>query len=483
MTKLSSALSLLGWDQHTHMPKKGATARAETIGKLSKMLFERATADELGSLIETLEGDTDLIEAERASVRVVGKEYRRRKPIPPSFVEEYSAARSQAQAVWVTAREASDFSIFQPILMRMVEYARRLADYYGYEEDPYDALLEGYETGMTCERLREIMEPLRSELVPFIRRLKDEGTPPNTAVLDGDFPIDTQRELARHALELVGYDFDAGALDDVAHPFCTTISAGDVRVNNRYFADRFESGLFGALHEGGHALYNQGMPDDLHELQLAQGSSNGIHESQSRLIENQIGRSRPFWRFFQPIITEHFPQFASASAESLYRAVNAVRPSFIRVEADEVTYNLHIMLRFELETGLLNGSIRVADLPRLWNEAMEEYLGVVPPDAALGVLQDVHWSMGYFGYFPSYMLGNLYAAQIFATLRDEVPTLNQQVESGDLSVLLDWLRSKVHSHGAIYDPTDLIERISGKPLDPSYFVRYVVEKYTDIYQL
>ena len=465
------------------MPKKGAAARAETIGKLSKMLFERATADELGSLIETLEGDAELSEAERASVRVVGKEYRRRKPIPPSFIEEYSAARSQAQAVWVAAREVSDFSLFEPTLERMVDYARRLADYYGYEEDPYDALLEGYEPGMTSARLREIIEPLRSELVPFIRRLTDEGTPPDTSILDGDFPIDTQRELARRSLELVGYDFDAGALDDVAHPFCTAISAGDVRVNNRYFANRFESGLFGALHEGGHALYNQGMPDDLYALHLAHGSSNGIHESQSRLIENQIGRSRPFWRFFQPIIAEYFPQFAAASAESLYSAVNAVRPSFIRVEADEVTYNLHIMLRFELETGLLNGSIRVSDLPRLWNEAMEEYLGVVPPDAAQGVLQDVHWSMGYFGYFPSYMLGNLYAAQIFVALRDAVPTLDQQVASGDFSALFDWLRAEVHSHGAIYEPADLIKRISGGPLDPSCFVRYVVEKYTDIYRL
>jgi carboxypeptidase Taq len=343
--------------------------------------------------------------------------------------------------------------------------------------------MEDFEPGMTCSKLRQIIEPLRGELVPFLKRLIEEGTPPDTSVLEGSFDPEVQRRLARRALERVGYDFDAGGLDDVAHPFTTTIGPGDVRITNRYLEKQFLSGLFAALHEGGHALYNQGMPRELFSLGLAGGSSNGIHESQSRMIENQVGRSRPFWSFFQPVLAEFFPQFRSADAETLYRTANAVSPSLIRVEADEVTYNFHIMLRFELEAGLIDGTIAVADLPRLWNDAMKRYLGVVPPNDAQGVLQDVHWSLGAFGYFPSYMLGNLYAAQILVTLRREIPSLDAQIESGDFGPLVGWLREKVHRLGAIHDPDDLIRQITGQALDSGHFVRYVTEKYSDIYCL
>jgi len=373
--KLNSAVALLSWDEETHMPKKGLGLRAETIGKLSRMAFELSTGDELGRCIEGLEGRDDLSEKEAASLRVVGKEYRRNKAVPSDLFEEYTIAQSKSQAAWGEAKRTSDFTLFRPHLEKMVDYARRLAELYGYEECPYDALLDRFEPGMTSAWLREIIEPLRERLVPLIDRLLVDGTPPDASVLDGRFPAETQRAMARTVLEQIGYDFDAGALDDTMHPFTTQIAPGDVRVTNRYLESSPLSGLFGALHEGGHALYDQGMGDDLYALQLSEGASHGFHESQSRLIENQIGRGRPFWTFLRPILVDAFPALADVSVDSMYRAANSVSRSPIRVEADEVTYNLHIMLRFELETRLLDGSIRVEDLPELWSDAMERYVG------------------------------------------------------------------------------------------------------------
>ena len=483
MARFASALALLGWDQHAHMPKKGGAFRAQVTAMLAQMHFERGVSDDLGRYLDELKADTSLTEAEAGSVRRIGKEYKREKAIPPSLIAEVAAARSESQQAWAQARQASDFSVFKPHLEKMVEYARRFADYYTFDEHPYDALLDGFEPGMTVKQLGTIIDPLRAQTVPFLKRLLDEGTAPASDLLSGSFDVDVQRKLAHRALEAIGYDFDAGALDDVPHPFTTSIGPDDVRVTNRYAPNLLGPGLFAALHEGGHALYNQGMPGDLFVLGIPGGSSNGIHESQSRMIENQIGRSLPFWTFFQPILARYFPQFADVSADNLFRAANYVSPSFIRVEADEVTYNFHIMLRFELEAGLIDGSIRVENLPDLWNEAMERYVGVVPDSDAVGVLQDVHWSMGAFGYFPSYMLGNLYAAQMFDTLRKSRPNLDAEIASGDFSGLLGWLRENVHQHGAIYEPTELMTRVTGKPLDSSYFVHYIQEKFSEVYQL
>jgi len=483
MSIISSALSLLGWDQQTHMPPKGISTRSQVSGRLSKKLFELSVAPELGEMIEALEKETSLSTEERASVRDTAKQYRRQKAIPPELVEEIAMARSQAQPAWAEARTKADFAIFQPHLVKMVDYGRRFADFFGYEEHPYDGLLEGFEPGMTVRKLDGIIKPLREQLVPFIKRLAAEGTPPDLTPIEGSFDVPTQRALARRALEIVGYDFEAGTLDDVPHPFTTTIGFNDVRVTNRYLENHLTSGLYGGLHEGGHALYNQGMPENLYQLGLSGGASNGIHESQSRMIENQLGRSLPFWKYFQPILAEFFPQFRDVTPEALYKAVNVVSPSFIRVEADEVTYNLHIMLRAELEAGLIAGEIQVADLPQRWNEAMEDYVGITPTDDAVGVLQDVHWSMGYFGYFPSYMLGNLYASQMAVKIRQDLPDLDDRIASGDILVLIDWLRTNVHQYGGVYQPDELMNKITGASLDASHFVRYVEEKYSDIYGL
>jgi carboxypeptidase Taq len=481
--KLNSAIALLSWDEETHMPKKGLTLRAETIGKLSRTAFELSISDELGRCIEELEKRDDLSEDKAASVRIVGKRYRRNKAVPPDLFEEFTIAQSKSQAAWGEAREASDFALFCPHLEKMVDYTRQFAELYGYQESPYDALLERYESGMTSARLHAIIEPLRERLVPFLDRLLIDGTPPDTSALDGRFPVDAQRALARTILERIGYDFDAGALDDTLHPFTSQIAPGDVRVTNRYLETNPLSGLFGALHEGGHALYDQGMGDDLYDLQLTDGASYGFHESQSRLVENQIGRSEPFWTFFRPVFIEAYPALSNLSAEALYRAANHVSRSPIRVEADEVTYNLHIMLRFELETKLLDGSIQVANLPTLWNDAMDRYVGLTPTSDAAGVLQDVHWSHGLIGYFPSYMLGNLYAAQISRTLREDIPALDEQIARGDFAPLLDWLRDKIHRFGGIYEPGELIVRVTGQELSPEPFLAYIFDKYSKIYGL
>ncbi len=479
--KLNSSLALLHWDQRTKLPEKGHPARAEVIGKLSKMVFELSISDELGRYLEELKDREDLSELDRASVRVVEREYRRYKAIPPDLFEEFSIARAESETAWEKARAASDFAGFLPHLERMVDYSRRFAEYFGYAENPYDALIEEYEPGMTTAQLREIIAPLKDRLVPFIKHLMEEGTRPRTDFLTGRFSEAEQRRASIRVLEAIGYDFTAGRLDTTVHPFTITTGPGDVRITTRFLEDDPFSGLYSSMHEGGHALYDQGIPDELRWTGLDEGASMGIHESQSRMWENMVGRSLPFWRFFSPIISEVFPQFSSASPEEIYRAVNVVEPSLIRVEADEVTYNLHIMLRFELEEGLINGRIAAKDLPELWNEAMERYLGVVPDSDAQGVLQDVHWSGGMFGYFPSYMLGNLYAAQLFAKAKQELPDLEERFENGDFSPLLSWLRNKIHRYGRIYDPIDLLEKATGEKPDPGYFIDYITKKYSEIY--
>ena len=481
--KLESALSLLHWDQRTNLPRKGNAARSEVIGKLTKMVFGLSVSDKLGEYLDNLQGRDDLSEVERASVRVVGKAYRRHKAIPPAFYEEYAVAASRSETAWEEAKEKSDFGLFKPHLARMVEYARKFAEYYGYVDSPYDALIEEFEPGMTSAELKTIIEPLRDELVPFIKRLMEEGKRPEDGFMQGTFPEEMQRELSLKALAAMNYDFDAGRLDTTVHPFTTTIGPSDVRITTRFLPENILSGLASSMHEGGHALYDQGIPDELRWSGLDEGASFGIHESQSRMWENLVGRSRPFWKFFAPIAGEVVPQLSGVSAEDLYRAVNIVKPSLVRVEADEVTYNLHIMLRFELEEGLITGKIDVSHLPDLWRDAMKRYLGVVPDDDAHGVLQDVHWSSGLFGYFPSYMLGNLYSAQFFAAAHKDIEDLDAKIAEGRLSELLAWLRENIHRYGKMYEPKELIERVTGQAPDSSYFVRYIVDKYTDVYDL
>jgi carboxypeptidase Taq len=486
MGKLGAATALLHWDQQTYIPKKGYEGRAEVIGKLARMTFEMLVSPQMAEFIDELdrpEVKNGLSEQDRAMVRVLAKEHRRRKAIPPDLYEQFVVTTSKAQAVWQEARAKSDWGLFQPYLEKIVEFSRQFAELYGYEENPYDALLEDYEPGMTARELEGIIAKLREELVPFVRRLMEEGKRPRTDFLQGEFPVEKQKELTLRALRAMGYDFEAGRQDTTVHPFTITIGPGDVRVTTRFNPHDPLSALFGSIHEGGHALYDQGIAPELCWTGLDEGASMGIHESQSRTWENLVGRSRPFWQFFYPTMQELFPQFREVPLEDFYRAVNLVEPSLIRVEADEVTYNLHIMLRFELEEALLNRRIEVEELPELWNEAMKKYLGVVPPNAAKGVLQDVHWSAGYLGYFPSYMLGNLYAAQIFNTIKKEIPDLEGKIAQGELLPLREWLKEKIHRFGRIYEPKELLERVTGEGPNPGYFMDYTTTKFEEIYEL
>ena len=483
ISKLNSAVALLVWDQRTYIPKGGHEARAEVVGKLSTMAFEMSVSDELGGYLEALEGQDGLSEAQQASVRVVGKQYRRTKAIPATLFEQYVIDRSKSEAAWEQAKESGNFAQFEPHLTKMVDYAKQFAEYYGYEDCAYDALLEEFEPGMTCRELKTIIEPLREQLVPLLRRLMEDGTAPDGSQLAGSFPVDKQHELSLRALRAMNYDFDHGRMDDTVHPFTIGIAPGDVRVTNRFIETMPLSGLMSAMHEGGHALYDLGMPAELHYLGLGNGASFGFHESQSRMWENMVGRSLPFWTLFRDEVVDVFPQLSSATAEELYRAANVVQPSLIRVEADEVTYNLHIMVRFEIEQALFDGSLAVSDLPDAWNAAMEKYLGVRPSNNAEGVLQDVHWSGGMFGYFPSYMLGNLYAAQLYAAIRRDMPDLDERIARGDTKSLLDWTREKIHLMGQIHEPADLIQEVTGEPLSPSYFLDYIKAKFFPIYGL
>ncbi|MGQ9734375.1 MAG: carboxypeptidase M32 [Candidatus Bipolaricaulia bacterium] len=486
MGKLGSAAALLNWDQQTYIPRRGHEARAEVLGKLARLAFEMLISPQMAEFIEKLdrpEVKAGLSEQDRAMIRVVAKEHRRKKAIPPELYEQFVITTSKAHSVWEEARAKSDFSLFKPYLEKIVAFVRQFAELYGYKENPYDALLEDYEPGLTARELKGIIEPLQRELVPFLQRLIEEGEPPRRDFLKGTFSTKKQEELTLRALRAMGYDFEAGRQDTTAHPFTITIGPGDVRVTTRFDPKDLLSALFSSIHEGGHALYDQGIAPELRWTGLDEGASMGLHESQSRTWENLVGRSLPFWEFFYPNLQELFPRFKQVPLDDFYRAVNYVEPSFIRVEADEVTYNLHIMLRFELEEGLLNKRIEAEELPPLWNESMKRYLGIVPPNDAKGVLQDVHWSAGSFGYFPSYMLGNLYAAQLFQAAEREIPDLWGKIAKGELRPLREWQQEKIHKFGKIYEPKELLEKVTGEGPNPQHFLRYIKAKFGEVYRL
>jgi len=481
--ELHGATALAAWDQRTHMPDKGAEARAKVLGRLERMAFERTISDRMGELLARAEAEAQGASVvDQALVREWKRRYTRYKAVPPDFYQKFVETCTRAEVVWEKAKAASDFPMFRPHLAEVVDMVRELARFIGYKDSPYNALVEEFEPGMTADKLRQVLGGLREELVPFLKELTDRGRPPEP-LPPGKFPVESQRALCREALQAIGYDFAAGRLDDSVHPFTIGIGPGDTRVTNRYREDDPLPALFGALHEGGHALYDQGIAPELAWSGLDGGASFGIHESQSRFWENQIGRSLAFWRFFRSKVVRRFRSLAKLTAEDFWRAANHAQPGFIRVDADEVTYNLHICLRFELELDLIEGRLKVEDLPEQWNRAMKDYLGIVPPDDRRGVLQDVHWSGGSFGYFPSYTLGNLYAAQFTHAAIQDIPEFWDLATSGNFTPILTWLRAKIHRHGRVYLPEDLARAVTGQGLSPRPFLQYVKEKYRAVYDL
>lgn len=487
MKSYGEALDVLYWDLRTGAPRKGVEQRSEAIGVLSAEMFRMSVSDEMGRYMDELSAPgayEQLDEVNRKLVDECRKEYERSKKIPPERYQEYVVLTSQAESVWEEAKPKADFAMFRPYLERIVEFNREFIGLWGYEGHPYNALLDLYEPGMTVEQLDPLFAAVRSQLVPLVSAIRQSPNAPDTAFLRKTFDIDKQKAFSRFILGELGYDFEAGRLDESAHPFAIGLNPGDVRITTRYLPDDVTSALFGTIHECGHALYEQNIAKELVGTTLCTGTSMGIHESQSRFWENMIGRSLPFWQRYYGKLQELYPEsFAGVSVDRFYRAINVVQPSLIRIEADELTYNLHIMIRYEIEKSLFDGSLQVAELPEYWNAKYEEYLGVVPSHDGEGVLQDVHWSGGSFGYFPSYALGNLYSAQMKHAMERELGSVDALTADGKFDAIKGWLVERIYRYGKLLTPREIAVRATGEPLNPDYLVSYLRDKYTAIYKL
>jgi len=479
------AVGVLEWDQQTYMPPEGGEARAEQIATLSKIAHEKFTSPEVGKLIQELEPyfQNQSPESDDAALfRRVKRHYERETRISADLVARISRTTSLGRDKWVQARKESNFAIFVPYLRQIVDLMIEKAEALGYKESIYDALVEDFEPGMKTTRIKKIFAELREGLVPIARSIRESGVQIRKDFLSKDYDIDKQFQLTLEMLEKIGYDFQRGRQDKTAHPFTTSFSVKDVRVTNRFKKDLFTSSIFSALHEGGHALYDQGISENYDRTALMGGASHGVHESQSRTWENIVGRSLQFWKYWFPKVKEIFSrELEDVTLEEFYRALNYVEPSPIRVEADEVTYNLHTLLRFELELDLLEKRIKVEDLPSLWNAKMKEYVGYEPQNDAEGVLQDVHWSEGLFGYFPSYTIGNILSVQFFRKALEEIPDLYDQFARGEFAPLREWMRTRIHVHGAKFFPEELTMKVAGEPINPRPFLDYLKQKYSEIY--
>jgi carboxypeptidase Taq len=484
---LASCSAVLGWDEQTYMPRGGVEHRSRQMALLAGIHHEMATDPKVGALLGELEGSSlaeDPDSPAAVNIREIARSYRRRTRMPRSLVEELARTTSIAQQEWMEARTRSNFARFRPWLERIIALKIQEAECLGYDKDPYDALLDEYEPEARSADLAVLFESLRRELVPLVAEIAGSARRPNLAVLRGDFPIDRQRVFGESAALALGFDFECGRLDTTAHPFCTGIGPGDCRITTRFRADQFEDAFFGILHEVGHGLYDQGLDAEHHGTPMGEAVSLGVHESQSRLWENAVGRSRSFWKHFYPQARRVFHQALHAvEFDQFYFAINRVEPSTNRVSADEVTYNLHILIRFELEKALLGGDLAAADVPGAWNEKYREALGVVPRDDADGCLQDIHWSAGLVGYFPTYTLGNIFAAQLFARAKAVLGDLDPAFARGDFADLLSWLRENVHKQGQRFHSARLIERVTGHPVDHRPLVQSLRAKYAPLYGL
>jgi carboxypeptidase Taq len=476
---LGSCTAVLGWDERTFLPPAAGAHRGEQMALLARLTHEKITHPRVGELIEFLSGVT-LMEEEAANYRELKRTHERAKKVPAALVADLAQVTSQAQGVWQESKQNNDFASFRPWLERIVGLKRQEAECVGYQDSPYDALVDEFEPGTHAVELKVLLSGLAQELVPLVAELVEKQKPTREDLWRREFPVVAQESLCRQAAAAVGFDFQRGRLDTTAHPFCTGIGPGDCRILTRYHINRPFESFFGTLHEAGHGLYEQGLPPDRFGTPLGVAASFGIHESQSRLWENQIGRSRAFWAAWYPKFHDAFPaQFADVTEEQLWRAANTVRPSLIRIDADEATYNLHIIMRFELELGLLTGDLPVADLPAAWNAKIREYFGIAVPDDAHGCLQDIHWSFGGIGYFPTYTLGNLYAAQFMDAAQRDLPGLWEDVQRGQFGRLSHWLHDKIHRHGQRFRPAELCRRITGRSLNPQPFLSYLRTKFLD----
>lgn len=480
---VNDAMSVLSWDQETYMPKGAAEARAEQIATLSTLVHQMTVDPEYRKLLASLKAENGALdEWQRAAVKESGIKQDRAVKLPEELVRETSRVQSLAQHAWKRARAESNFSLFADSLSHLVELKRKEAELYGYKENIYDALIDLFEPGMTVSQLRPVFDRLRQGTIRLLKKIADSGADVRDDILFTDFDRDSQLEFAKKIVGQLGFNFTTGRVDLSTHPFCTSFGMTDVRLTTRVFKDDLRSCLFGLIHEAGHGMYEQGVDARYARTSIAEGTSMGIHESQSLFWENTIARSNQFWQWAFPQIQEFFPQqLGKMSWFEFYQAINVMKPSLIRVEADELTYNLHIILRFEIEEALINGTLDVADIPRVWNDKMEEYLGIRPKNDADGCLQDVHWSFGGFGYFPSYTLGKLYAAMFRNQASKDIPDLEQQIIRGEFAALLAWLREKIHRWGKSKSASEIVMDVCGRPLTEVDFLDYVEAKIDRVY--
>ncbi len=486
LADLGGISALMEWDQQVYMPRGGAEERGQQSALIGKLMHEKLTSDEVGKLIADLEaevGDLNADTDEARMVKVTKRRYEKQTKVPLDQLMAFIQATTLAHEAWVEAKNKSDFSIFQPHLQKIVdmriEYARLFAPY----DHIYDPLLDDFEPGMKTADVRQIFDALRPQQVELLQAIA-EKEPPDNSFIRQYYKEDFQEIVGRYVISRFGYDWNRGRLDVTMHPFTTKFGQGDVRITTRYLKDDGGSALFSTMHEAGHAMYEQGIAAKYRRHPLGGTASLAIHESQSRLWENLVGRSREFWTFFFPSMQMLFPEYlGNLSMEDFYRGINKVEPSLVRVEADEATYNMHIMLRLEIEMGLMEGSLAVKDLPEIWNSKMQDYLGVTPPNDALGVLQDVHWSGGMIGYFPTYALGNLASVQLWEKMVAENPNIPDEIAQGKFDTILGWMNEHIHQYGAKYEPQELMVKATGSKLSPEPYIHYLKTKYGEIYGL
>ncbi len=484
VSDLNHAASVLSWDQQVNMPPGGGDARGQQLATLGKIAHEKSTSQEVGKLLGDLKSELAGSDSDDAAmVRVAARRYDKDTRVPAEFVAEQAIVTTTAFEAWVEAKGKSDFSIFQPHLEKVVDLVKKYISFFPPADHPYDTLLDDYEPGMKTEDVKKIFDDLRPQQVKLIKQI-NSAKQVKDDFLHKKFNEKKVWDFGEGVITKFGYDWNRGRQDKTAHPFQTTFSVNDTRITNRFEPDNPLSTIFSAMHEAGHAMYEQGSNPAYERTPLAGGTSLAVHESQSRMWENLVGRSLPFWEHFFPDLKKAFPsQLDGVSVKSFYKAINKVEPTLIRVNADEATYNLHVMLRLELEIGMVEGKFAIKDLPEIWNAKMQDYIGITPPNVAQGVLQDVHWSYGAIGYFSTYALGNLVSAQLWEKINQDIRDLDEQTRKGKFDSLLGWLREKIHIFGHKYEPQDLVQKVTGSKIDSAAYVRYLTKKYSDIYGL
>jgi carboxypeptidase Taq len=486
ISRIEQAIALLGWDMETYMPPEGVQPRSEQLALLSEMAHRWLVSDETGRLIEDAEAETrgsDYFSIEASLARAARRTYDQKIKLPEELVARLARTTAQANSIWIKAREGSNFQSFAPVLSDLVSINREMADLLDTGVSRYDALLDLYEPELTTAEVERLFGEMKAGLIPLVKEITGLRSRVDTGFLNQKFDTAGQEAFGLAVLRDMKFNFNRGRQDRSAHPFTTSFTPYDVRITTRFSEDDLLSALFSTIHEAGHALYDQGLPLDLLDTPLCQSISLGVHESQSRLWENIVGRSRGFWNHYLPLLKKHFPgQLESVDPDRFYAAVNTARPGFIRVEADELTYNLHIFIRFEIEKELIAGALPVTEIPARWNEKYRDYLGIVPPNDALGCLQDIHWAHGSFGYFPTYTIGNLLSAQLYEAAVTAIPSIPECIEKGEFSPLLDWLRGNVHRHGFRYTSSELVKNITGGSVIVRPFMSYLENKFRELYR-